>query len=127
MKQENSQKKIVKIFLNKWENDDNKFWNPVETELQNRGYTIYRESSECDWAILMNATFMNPSTYKNKVGFYIGTLTEITGDKVFWIDLMAPILEKYYKPGHLISIIGMTPGQTADKIENVYRQLSYAD
>jgi len=118
--------KTIKIFLNKWENDDNRFWNPVETELKKRGYEVFRESSECDWAILMNATFMNPSTYKNKVGFYTGSgPTEVVGDKVFWIDLMAPILEKYYKPGHLINIFGNTIEQTVNRIINVHRQLSY--
>ena len=121
MKQENSN--TVKIFLNKFENTDNEFWNQVELRLKKKGYDVYKETSKCDVALLMNASFLNPTTYKNKYGFYLSIPSNLKEKKIYWMNLMGPILEKYYEPGHLMNFFGLNADMAADKIISLYKVL----
>lgn len=114
----------TKIFINKFKNNENVFWDKVVSELEQRGFEIHTETSDCDVAILLNALMMNPSVYKDQYGFVITMPEGQTGDNIYWSNLMASILDRYFGNGRLINCYRMSVNQTADKVEKYYHLTS---
>lgn len=117
----------VSIFINKFRNYESVYWYEVAENLKKKGYEVHDESVDCDMALILNAAFMNPSTYKNKYGFYLAMPDKHEERKLFWMTLMSTILSKYYQNGHLINFFGLTPEDASNKIIYMYRQLSNDD
>jgi hypothetical protein len=112
--------KRVKIFANKFPSFEDPYWNEVESVLNEKGHQVYRESSECDVALMMNAAFLNPSVYKEKYGFYFNYPNNIQNGRISWFRMMTPILEKYYDDDKLIDVFGMKATDTANIIIQHY-------
>lgn len=113
---------LTKIFLNKFESAEDGYWNEVAKKLESKGYKVHRESSDCDMALMVNASFLNPSAFDNKIGFYLDMPESYHGNHIFWMThVMAPVLSKYYGDGNLVNLFGFTTEQASEKIINYYK------
>lgn len=118
----------IEIFINKYESSEDPFWIKVAEKLNEKGYEVHKESKPCDIALIMNASFLNPSAYDKKIGFYLDMPKNYHGKQVFWMThIMAPILARYYDDDKLINLFGFTSERACDEIINYYRYLSDHD
>lgn len=111
----------TEIFLNNFPSQDDRFWNQIAISLQRKGYTVNRQTVECDHAILLNAHFLNPSVFRNKTGFVLNMPEDKQSNSIYWMThVMNPILERYFDDGKYINLYGLSVEQAVKKVTECY-------